>query len=596
MDAQDNIGGTMTGTPGEGRGEGRRRGGAAAVAQFREPLMKMFDRPRPQALDAEMSLIGAMILDARVIPDVLPHIPGPEAFASEANGRIYRLVRTLADKHGSVDTVMLEQALRDEGSLDLIGGSAYLDKLVYDTTGPAFASHHAKIVADKFKLRNLIDAASEILYSAYHGGHAEGPEVKLLIDAAEQRIFEIAQEENVSEMKSLEDLLHEEFERLVAMDAGNAPPTGVMTGFAELDAALSGMQPSDLIIIAARPSVGKTAFAMNIAEQIALGTNVPGSSRAVRPGEPVGVFSLEMSKNQLAQRLLSAWTGFTTHQLRSGHLPKDGVDVCLDAVQRLSKAPIYVDDTPGLTLMSLRARARRMRDRYKIRALFIDYLQLLSAPGSARESRQVEVSAISRGLKALARELKVPVVALSQLNRGPEQREDGKPRLGDLRESGSLEQDADVVLLLHREAAHHKNDPDWEANNPDKIHAAECHIAKQRNGPLGVVPLVFDGPTTRFKTADRHHGGGGGGHHTGIHYAPPQPFTPPRAPDPPPPIVTRPQFSGGFVSAPKTGPVANFRDGGGPDADPESDTYDDRPLSGDEGGGETGEGDGTAPF
>lgn len=550
------------------RGERHQWRARHAAAALREPLTKLFDKPRPHALEAERSLLGAMILDPRVIPDVMSLVPGPQAFYSEAHGKIYQVIRTLADKHSTIDAVMLEQCLRDEGVLELVGGIAYVEALAYDSSGAAFATHHARIVADKFKLRNLIDAAGEILHDAYHGGGAEGPEVKGLIDVAEQRIFEIAQEENVSEVKSLEQLLHEEYERLVAMDMGHAAPAGIMTGFKDLDGALSGLQPSDLIIIAARPSVGKTSFAMNIAEQIALGTDQPGSTRRTREPAGVGVFSLEMAKNQLTQRLLSAWTGFTTQQLRSGHLPKDGVETCLAAVEALGKAPIYVDDTAGLTLMSLRARARRMVDRYKVKVIMIDYLQLLTAPGSSRESRQVEVGAISRGLKALARELKVPVVALSQLNRGPEQREDGKPRLGDLRESGSLEQDADVVLLLHREAAHHKNDPDWEANNPDKINAAECHIAKQRNGPLAVVPLVFDGPTTRFKTADHHHHGGGGGHPTGINYSyQPEPEPPTRTA---PSIVTRPaapERTGGFVAGQRTGPVENHRDGGGPERD-----------------------------
>jgi len=300
-------------------------------------------------------------------------------------------------------------------------------------------------------------------------------------------------------------LLVAEFNRLMAIEEGKIVETGVMTGFHELDRDTTGFHGGEMLILAARPSMGKTAFLLNMAEQIALGTDTPGSTAAVRGKVPIGIFSLEMSRDSLAQRLLSSWSGISSQKIRSGQLSRNRMNdehsQLLQAANVLSQAPIYIDDTPGLTLMGMRARARRMVTQHKVRVIMIDYLQLLTSPQGARESRQAEVGQISRGIKELARELKIPIIALSQLNRNSEGRENNRPRISDLRESGSIEQDADMVMLLHREEYYHIGDESWmnDPNNADKVGVAELIIAKQRNGPTGTIKLSWEPNTTRFK-------------------------------------------------------------------------------------------------
>jgi replicative DNA helicase len=532
---------------------GRRR------EQVREPLGKLFDKEPPFSVEAEQCLLGSMILDPRVIPDVLPLVRSGESFYDPGRGIVFDVVTSLYDKLNAIDRVMLMQALRDKGVLESVGGERGIIELAEAVPTAVNAPHFARIVAEKHKLRKLIDAAGQILFDTYHAGQVSEHDAKQLIDRAEQQVFEIAQEEQISDVEKLDKLLQAEYERLMDLDEGKHADKGVSTGFIDLDEMLGGMQAGEMIIIAARPSMGKTAFTLNIAEQMALGTIQPGSTHAVRDMTPVGVFSLEMSKSALAQRLLSSWSGINAQKIRSGHLskraPNDEYKVLLDAAQQLGQAPIYIDDTPSLSITALRARARRMVAQHKIKAIMIDYLQLLTAPQQAKESRQVEVSSISRGVKALARELKVPIIALSQLNRGPEGREGNKPRLSDLRESGSLEQDADVVLLLHREEYYHVQDEDWKANNPDKIGLAEIIVAKQRNGPTGIVKLAWDSETTRFKNWTPDHGS---------YTPPPRVHTPePVAPEPKP----MPARSGGWHAGSQRGPVENHRDGGGPDRD-----------------------------
>jgi replicative DNA helicase len=350
------------------------------------------------------------------------------------------------------------------------------------------------------------------------------------------------------------------------------PMTGLRTGYGDLDDLLRGLQPGELIILAARPSMGKTSMALNLAEQIAMG-GVPVAGAPATQNVPVGLFSLEMSKNAIVQRLLSARAGVSGQHLRGGHaISKAELDRIGIAADDLKHAPIYIDDLPNLTVLNLRARARRMVAQYGVKVIMIDYLQLMSAPGSARESRQVEVSAISRGVKALARELNIPVVCLSQLNRASEQREGNRPRMADLRESGSIEQDADVILLLHREDYYHVQDEDWKIENPDKVGVAEVIVAKQRNGPTDVVKLKWDPRTTRFRNFEPHAQAPGG-------YPFDEYSTPSRAaggvsePKPwtrtqPPPL--EPGAGSAFGARPKTGPVGGHRDGGGSDQRPET--------------------------
>ncbi|MBI1335576.1 MAG: replicative DNA helicase [Phycisphaera sp.] len=446
-------------------------------ASSRESVAKLFDKLPPHAIEAEMSLLGSMILDPRVIGDVVQIVTGQGDFYNTRHAAIYQVLVDLYDKNELLDMVQLRQRLADVGQLEAVGGVEYLIELAEAVPSATSAPHYAKIVADKAILRRLIDAAGKILFDA----HTSPEPVETQLDVAERSIFDLAEDRTSDDAQKLHVLLQETYEKLEAAE-GHAL-TGVETGFFELDEMTSGLQKGEMIIVAARPSMGKTALALNIAEHMAAVNHTS-----------VAVFSLEMSKQQLAQRLLCSRSGVDSHRMRRNMLQGDDYQRLQMAMAELTDAPMYIDDTPGLSLLALRAKARRLYNRHSIQAIFVDYLQLMSAPGS--ENRQQEVSTISRGIKELARELGVPVVCLSQLNRSPEGREGHKPRMSDLRESGSIEQDADVVLMLHREEYYH--DQEWKDANPDKVGTAELIITKQRNGPVGTVNLQFNGGTTRF--------------------------------------------------------------------------------------------------
>ncbi|MBC7836132.1 MAG: replicative DNA helicase [Phycisphaerales bacterium] len=569
---------------------GKGRGGPPK--RFREvniELGKLFDKLPPHSPEAEMALLGAMILDPKVTGEVLSVVKSADAFYVAAHGAIYESLVQLYDRHQAGNLVMLGESLRDKEVLTDVGGPDYLMKLARETPAVAAAPHFARIVAQKYKLRQLIAAAGQIAYDAYHAGELGPDGAGEILDGAEEMIFKIAEESQDSDPERLEALLQIEYERLLERDEHAV--SGIRTGYTDLDELTSGLQNGELIIVAARPSMGKTALALNLAEQIAMG----GTPYGHKHGEPqaVGFFSLEMSKSAIAQRLLSSYSGISSHEMRSGRLAQHKLDSAQRACDKLREAQIYIDDTPGLTVLGLRTRARRMKQQYKLKCLFVDYPQLMTAPNAARESRQVEVSAISRGVKALARELDIPIICLSQLNRGPETRGDNRPRMSDLRESGSIEQDADVVALLHREEYYHVGDSNWanDPENEEKIGVAEIIIAKQRNGPTDVVKLTWDRDTTRFKNSTRHArgdggyaggGGGGGGYGGGGYGAPPAPANPMRQAGPSsshqrqggggafgdpasrPPASGGAPGPGGFTSGKKTGPVNNFRDGGGP--------------------------------
>lgn len=535
---------------------------------------QLFDRPPPHNVHAERSLLGAMLLDpSGVIPDVLHTVSTPEHFYQERHGAIYRALIDLYDAKQSGDLVQIVELLKGRDVLEAVGGAGYLMDLVDACPSVVNAPHYARLVADSARLRKLIDAAATILHEAYHTG-STGPEMaKQVIDAAEQKVFAIAQEDVTAEPESLHELLLQEMERIDAAEGKHI--SGVATGFDDLDELTSGLQAGEMLILAARPSMGKTALALNLAEQIAFGGVTPWSPPSKANPVAIGVFSLEMSRAALTQRLLSARSGIDSHKLRTGAVGHDDWQKLQQACDELSRAPIVIDDTPGMSVLMLRARARRMKQKHDVRCVVIDYLQLLTAPGSARESRQVEVSEISRSIKALARELNIPVVCLAQLNRGAEQREGNRPRMSDLRESGSIEQDADVVMLLHREAYYHRGDPEWAEENPDKANLSEIIIAKQRNGPTGVVKLLWDSGTTRFKNFDHFHGGDSWGHEDFAAPSPPPaaneaaPFdagerSPFDEPDESAPSHPR-QAGSAFASRTKTGPPADHRDGGGPD-------------------------------
>lgn len=544
-----------------------REGGRRGRRELRDPaeVGKLFDRLPPHSLEAEMALLGSMMIGPDIIGDVLSIISGPQDFYSAPHGTLFERICELYDKTRTVDLVQLVDVVREVESLKALGGEEYLVQLAEQVPSSVNAPHYARLVADKARLRRLIETCTTIIFDAYTGPSTGTEQVRELLDRAEAHVFEIAQEPSSSDPQLLKQLLEVELERIEASEGKGI--SGLPTGYADLDAKLRGLQPGEMIIVAARPSMGKTALALNLAEQLALGGRTPWeSSRGATP-TPVAFFSLEMSKSAVTQRLLSSFSGVEGSKLRDGSRLGDDWDRLIAACNRLSELPIVVDDTPGLTVMQIRARARRLASQQGIKCIVVDYLQLLSAPTQAKESRQVEVSAISRNLKALARELNVPIVCLSQLNRATEQREGNRPRMSDLRESGSIEQDADVVMLLHREAYYHRGDPKWDPANPafdeanrDKLNLAELIVAKQRNGPTGTVKLVWDGSTTRFKSwTDNDYDDPP---HQGARYevpVEPKPMGPQGQPSQPP----RPRST--FAPGRFTGPVDGHRDGGGPD-------------------------------
>ncbi|MCE9590272.1 MAG: replicative DNA helicase [Planctomycetes bacterium] len=448
-------------------------------------LSKLFDKAPPAALEAEAAVLGSMILDHQVIGEVIEVLRGAEDFHKPAHSAIYSAITDLYDRNIPVDMVSLNQVLRDRGSIEQVGGLDYLIMLGESVPSATLAAHYAHLVREKATLRQLIESTGQILHRAY----TSGDEVGQILDEAEQAIFKIAEAKVGADASDLKTLLHETMLRLENHDGRVV--TGMETGFYELDEMTSGLQPGELIILAARPSMGKTALAVNIAEHI-----------AVTMSQPIAFFSLEMSKEQLAQRLLCSRSGVDSQRLRRNMIRDEEWSQLQLACGQLNEAPFYIDDTPGLTLLGLRAKARRLAARHHIKAVFVDYLQLMSGPKS--DSREQEVSAMSRGIKALARDLSVPVVCLSQLNRGPESREGHRPRMSDLRESGAIEQDADVVMMLHREDYYHRGEEGHIDSN-----VAELIIAKQRNGPTDTIKLQFNGSTTRFHNLAQGSGGGG---------------------------------------------------------------------------------------
>jgi replicative DNA helicase len=411
-----------------------------------------------------MSLLGSVLIEPQVIGDVILVVKGGDDFYKPANGAIYDAMVQLYDTHASLDIVQLTQMLADSDALGAVGGVEYLVELANAVPSASNAPHYARLVREKAAIRQLIDAAGEILHDAY----TSPDEAQRILENAEQRIFQIAQQTEQTHAQQLKSLLLDTIAMIEANDAGQM--TGVPTGFVDLDEMTHGLQRGEMIIVAARPSMGKTALSLNIAEQS-------------------GVSSQKLRRSML-----------NTEEYHKLHI----------ACDELLDAPIFIDDTPGLTMLQARAKARRMCSKHDIKLIVIDYLQLMTAGGRV-ESRQLEISAISRGVKAMARELNLPVICLSQLNRGAEQREGHRPRMSDLRESGSLEQDADVVMMLHREEVFHRSEPDWlnDPANADKINTGELIIAKQRNGPTGTVNLTWVGETMRFRN---HAGGAAGGY------------------------------------------------------------------------------------
>jgi len=436
------------------------------------------NRIPPHDIEAEMSLLGSMMLDRDAIGEVLPIIHKEEAdrFYRPDHREIFKILIDIYDRGDPVDLTIVRNELDRRGLLEEVGGVDYIVQLAESVPSHLHAEHYARLVRDKAMLRDLISAAAQITDYAY--SHNE--DAKNIFDKAEHALFQVTDQRISEQASPIRDYIYEIFEQISSREGHYI--TGVPSGYVELDDMLSGMQNGEMIIIAARPSMGKTAFGLNIAENV-----------AANYGRPAVFFSLEMSKQAIAQRLLCSRGRVDSHKLRRGMLSQSEIDSLHAVCDELTNMQLFIDDTPGMSVLELRAKARRLRMQHDVACIFVDYLQLMHSPGRI-ESRQQEVSEISRGLKALARELNIPVVVMAQLNRNPEGRTDNKPRMSDLRESGAIEQDADVIMLLHREE-YYKGE-----NTPQELQGiAEVILAKQRNGPTGNIQLVFNHKFTRFE-------------------------------------------------------------------------------------------------
>ena len=432
-------------------------------------------RKMPVSPEAEAAVLGSMILDRECIGSVV-EIMQPDYFSRTEHRLIYEGLLRLYEANSSIDLVLLRDELKKQDSLDAIGGVDYLVKVAEAVPSAANADYYANIVREKAMLRELARTCAEVMQEACD----EAGDVGEKIDRAEQKIFAVTEKKITGAVVPIKNLITEAFEAIDARKGSHI--TGLPTGFEELDQMLCGLQNGELIIIAGRPSMGKTSFALNVAEHMAADESIPAV-----------VFSLEMGRQQLVERILCSRSEVDAQLVRKGMISTEQFSKLTAAGGELFEKPMFIDDSPGLTPMMIRAKCRRLKSQFDIQAVFIDYMQLMSLGGRI-ESRQQEISTISRQLKSLARELEVPVVVLSQLNRAAEGREGHRPRMSDLRESGSIEQDADVVMLLHREDYYHQGESDWEKND-----TAEVIVAKQRNGPTGTVELIFDGRLTRFR-------------------------------------------------------------------------------------------------
>jgi len=434
----------------------------------------------PHNIEAEQSVLGSMLLDKNAI-SIAAEILRSDDFYKEAHGQIFNCILELYERDEPADLVTLVDSLRSRGVLESVGGVTYLSNLVSSVPTTANVKYYAKIVEDKSTLRKLIRSSSELMEKCYSGSE----EVPSILEKAEKDIFDISQKAMTHDFEPMSKILEKGFNEIERLYKNKGAITGIPTGFSEIDSKTSGFQKGDFILIAARPSMGKTAFALNIAQYA-----------AIRNKNTVAIFSLEMSKESLAQRMLCAEANIDMLKLRTGNLDDDDWIRLARSAGPLAEAKIFIDDTPGISVTEMRSKCRRLKLEYGLDLIIIDYLQLMQ--GRTRsENRQQEVSDISRSLKALAKEMNTPVISLSQLSRAPESRSDHRPMLSDLRESGSIEQDADVVCFLYRDEYYNKD--------TDKKNIAEVIIAKQRNGPTGTVELAFIGKYTKFAGLDRIH-------------------------------------------------------------------------------------------
>ncbi|MGG7144960.1 replicative DNA helicase [Clostridium nigeriense] len=430
-------------------------------------------RSLPQSLEAEQSVIGAMIIDKSAIAKALEKL-NEEDFYRDGHKVIFKAVREMFSKDMAVDLVTLLEYLKSTDMLEKAGGVTYISEVSSSVITTANLEAYIKIVEEKSTLRKLIKSATNIIEESYN----KQDKVEEVLDLAQKKIFDLAEKQGSNDYEPLANVLERGFLEIERLFNNKGSITGVGSGIRDLDAKTSGFQKGDMVLIAARPSMGKTTFSLNIAEHAAL-----------REGKSVVIFSLEMSKEQLAYKLLCSEANVDMLKLRTGNLDDDDWERIARATGPLSKARIYIDDTAGLSVMEMRSKCRKIKMEHGIDMILIDYLQLMSG-SSGSESRQQEVSEISRSIKALAKEMECPVIALSQLSRAPEQRADHRPMLSDLRESGSIEQDADVVMFLYRDEYYNKETEDKNIG--------ECIIAKQRNGPVGTVKMAWIGAHSKF--------------------------------------------------------------------------------------------------
>ena len=437
-----------------------------------------YDRTPPHNQDAEISVLGSMLLSRNAIAEV-SEIVGPEDFYRGAHRTVFEAARDLYDRGEPVDTVTLAEELNRRGTLADVGGLVALNEIVRLVPTAANALYYARIVADQALRRRLIDAGTEITRSGYEPER----DVDEVVDSAERVIFQVAQRRGASEFTPMKQLLNQSFELIEKLHEQSSPITGLATGFTDLDELTAGLQPSNLVILAARPAMGKSTMVTNLATHV-----------AVELRQPAVLFSLEMSQMEVVQRVLAAEARVDSDRLRTGRLQENDWPKLSQAMGRLAEAPLFIDDTAGINLLEIRSKCRRLKQKHGLSLVIIDYLQLMQ--GHRRmENRVQEVSELSRGLKILAKELDVPVIALSQLSRKPEDRSDRRPQLADLRESGSIEQDADIVCFIYRDEVY---DPESAAKGE-----AELIVAKHRNGPLKTVRLSFIGHHSRFANMAR---------------------------------------------------------------------------------------------
>lgn len=437
------------------------------------------ERIPPQSIEAEQAVLGSLLVNPESLSKVVDVIK-PDFFYRKSHQIICAAIIDLFDKNEPIDIVTVAQFMKDQGKLDIVGGRPYLTDLAMSVATTANVEYYAKLVNEKALLRNLIKAGTEIVATCYDEVDAD-----IAVDKAERLVFGLSEHRNMQQLVPIREIVNESFARIEQRYEQRDSLSGLSTGFYDLDEMTSGWNRSDLVIVAARPSMGKTAFTLNLAQHA-----------AVECGVPVAVFSLEMSKEQLVQRLLCSEARIDANKLRSGFLQTNDWTALANAMGRLGEAPLYIDDSPVVSALDIRAKCRRLKAEMKdLGLVIIDYIQLMTGRKST-DNRVQEVSEISRGLKTLARELNVPVIALSQLSRAVEARQNKRPMLSDLRESGSIEQDADIVMFIYRD----------DYYNPESEHRGEAEIiiAKQRNGPVGTVELLYQASITRFLNKAAH--------------------------------------------------------------------------------------------